>query len=652
MRSLRSPHPALSSTTPQTQAPVPSRTVNSRLGRLAWATADSTIWIVALSVAIWLRYDFDYPFATRGIGPIVAVACAALQLVLGTLIGPYRIGHTRGSYEEAAELARCTLITTILATAAAIVLHPVHFPRSATVTGGAIAIISMLTLRLCVRALRLRRARGRHSEHRVVIFGAGNAARRLVHGALREPEAGLLPVALLDDDPAKARLRIEGVPVRGTSDELAKVAEATDATMLVLAVPTAAPEVKQRLSQVARSIDLPVKVLPPLSALEGDPQDPAPDMVRSLRDIDVADLLGRTPIHLDQAAVTAQIEGKRVLVTGAGGSIGSELCRQLQRHHPASLVLLDRDESGLQATEMSLTGTGLLDTDTTVLVDIRDAEGLHAVFAAVRPQIVFHAAALKHQPLLERFPEEAFKTNVVGTTNVLEAAAHAGVETFVNVSTDKAADPSCVLGYSKRVTERLTADYARRRQGRYVSVRFGNVLGSRGSVIHAFTAQIERGGPVTVTDPDVERFFMLIPEACQLVLEATTVGGDGEVMVLEMGEPVRILQVAHTLIDMSGRDDIEVAFTGLREGEKLSEDLFSPSEAPRTTAHPLVYAVDVPPLSPVELRAVYPKTPAALEEWMRAATTNGPDATASTQPTPRASRHTSVADVIVQGSDA
>src|SRR5665811_1158247 len=278
-------------------------------------------------------------------------------------------------------------------------------------------------------------------------------------------------------------------------------------------------------------------------------------------------------------------------------------CRQIARFGPEKLYLLDLDESGLQATQLSLTGQGLLQGDEIILANIRDVNTMRTVFEDTRPDIVFHAAALKHLPLLESFPLEAWKTNVLGTANVLTAAAAAGVGTFVNISTDKAADPVCVLGYSKLLAERLTADFARTQPGRYVSVRFGNVLGSRGSVVHAFAAQIEGGGPITVTHPDVERFFMLIPEACQLVLEAASIGADGEVMVLEMGKQVKILEMATTLIRLSGRKDIDINYTGLRPGEKITEDLFSVDEDRRPTTNPLITSVNVPTLSTDEVQS-------------------------------------------------
>jgi FlaA1/EpsC-like NDP-sugar epimerase len=297
------------------------------------------------------------------------------------------------------------------------------------------------------------------------------------------------------------------------------------------------------------------------------------------------------------------------------------------------LILLDRDESVLHAVQLSLTGRALLDDDTLALLSIRDFDALCDVFATVRPQVVFHAGALKHLPLLEQFPLEAWKTNVLGTLNVLRAAHANGVETFVNISTDKAVNPTCALGYSKRIAERLTAYYAgRTHSARYVSVRFGNVLGSRGSVIEAFTKQIENGGPITVTDPEVERYFMLIPEASQLVLQAAAIGRDGEVLVLEMGKPIKILDVAKTLIELSGEPDIKIVFTGLRPGEKLSEDLLASNEIRRPSGHPLVSAVDVPPLSPWDVSSVRPTDGASALQSMITLASAQPSSAATNRP--------------------
>jgi FlaA1/EpsC-like NDP-sugar epimerase len=299
-------------------------------------------------------------------------------------------------------------------------------------------------------------------------------------------------------------------------------------------------------------------------------------------------LLDRAPIVVDVDAT--YLAGARVLVTGAGGSIGSELCHQIRRHGPAQLVMLDRDESALHALQLALHGRALLDSADVVLADIRDAPRIAAVFAEHQPQVVFHAAALKHQPLLERYPDEAAKTNIGGTVNVLRAAAAVNVDRLVNISTDKAADPTCVLGATKRAAERLTAGY-----GPWVSVRFGNVLGSRGSVLDAFAAQIAAGGPLTVTHPDMARYFMTVQEAVQLVIHAAAIGQPGEVLVLDMGRPVRIVDIARRMAAAAGQPDLTIEYTGLRPGEKLAETLLGAGECDRRPAHPLISHVTVPP---------------------------------------------------------
>ena len=563
---------------------------------LAWPLVDALIWVCAVFGAVWLRYDFRVDLLLSRGTLACALLCAALQLLAGRLVGPYAVRHRRGSLEEVADLARSTVCVAVPLLVVTLVVYPPPVPRSTAVVSGMLALLAMLACRFVARARDTRQARNREGGRRALVFGAGNVGSRLVRGLLGEDDGGVTPVGLLDDDPTKARLRIEGVKVLGRRDDLARVAQETEAELLVLAAPTADAAVLRELSEAATAAGLPVKVLPSMSDVVG-----ASPTSGDLRDLDLTDILGRTPVQLDTQLVADHIAGRRVLVTGAGGSIGSELCRQIARFDPSRLYLLDRDESGLQATQMSLTGHGLLDSDDIVLADIRDAARIEAIMTATRPDIVFHAAALKHLPLLEAHPGEAWATNVLGTATVLDAAARAGVGTFVNVSTDKAADPTSVLGMSKRLGEQLTAHYAATQIGRYVSVRFGNVLGSRGSVLHAFTAQIERGGPVTVTHPDVQRYFMLIPEACQLVLQASAIGQDGEVMVLEMGEQVRIADVARTLIRISGRPDVEIVFTGLRPGEKLAEELFGVDEARRTTGHPLIDSVSVPPIDPATL---------------------------------------------------
>ncbi len=583
-----------------------------RMYRWAWVLVDAAIWFVAIYGATWLRFDFKKAPVLVATTLTVAGAAAIGHFLVGVLIGPYAVGHQRGSFEEATDIGRTVLVTTAGLMTWALLANVRVTPRSVPMVAGALALVGMFSVRFVIRSWRNRHSTHRKHERRVIVFGAGDAGRGLLRSMLSDEQGGFFPVALLDDDRAKERLSVDGVRVRGTREDIDEVARRFDATALVVAMPLAGAELIRDLTDRAVAAGLEVLVLPPLGDIIGDQPTPC-----DLRDVNLEDLLGRRAISLDTTLIAEQLAGQSVLVTGAGGSIGSELCRQIARFGPAKLYLLDRDESGLQATQMSLTGEGLLQGDEVILTDIRDVSTLRAVFGLARPDIVFHAAALKHLPLLESYPLEAWKTNVLGTLNVLTAAAEVGVGTFVNISTDKAADPTCVLGYSKRVAERLTADFARTQPGRYVSVRFGNVLGSRGSVVHAFTAQIDRGGPITVTHPDVERFFMLIPEACQLVLEAASIGPDGEVMVLEMGEQVKIVDVANTLICMSGRKDIDIIYTGLRPGEKISENLFSMGEDRRPTTNPLVSSVDVPMLGVDDTKSIDIGNHKAAVDWMR-----------------------------------
>jgi FlaA1/EpsC-like NDP-sugar epimerase len=583
-----------------------------RLRRWTWLLFDSAIWFLAIYGATWLRFDFAETAVLVTNTATFAAAATLGHLVSGAIFGPYSVGHKRGSFEETTDLGIAVIVTTCGLQIWALLATPLLVPRSVPMVAGALALVAMFAARFLIRSWHSRHVSVGENERRVVVFGAGDAGRRLLRSMMHDEHSGFFPVALLDDDKTKQRLSMDGVRVRGTRKDIAHVAEKYDATALVLALPQASSELIRLLSDLASDAGLDVLLLPPLRDIIGG-QPTSYD----LRDVNLEDLLGRKPVALDTTLIAEQIAGRSVLVTGAGGSIGSELARQIARFNPEKLYLLDRDESGLQSTQLSLTGQGLLQGEEVILADIRDLETLRTVFRATLPDLVFHAAALKHLPLLESYPLEAWKTNVIGTLNVLTAAAEVGVGTVVNISTDKAADPSCVLGYSKRVAEQLTASFSHTQPGRYVSVRFGNVLGSRGSVMHTFASQIDSGGPVTVTHPDVERFFMLIPEACQLVLSAGCIGTDGAVMVLDMGEQVKILEVATTLIRLSGRKDIGIVYTGLRPGEKVSEDLFSLSEDRRATSNPLVNCVGVPTLNVEEVRSVELDNHKAAAVWMR-----------------------------------
>ncbi|WP_277454750.1 nucleoside-diphosphate sugar epimerase/dehydratase [Janibacter sp. DB-40] len=571
--------------------------------------ADTIIWSAAIAVATVLRYELDPSRIDVANIVIVATAASGVHLVLGMLLGPYLVGHQSGSFDEVYALTKLAFVVGGLLFLVNFFYDPFLLPRSVPLTATAMALIGMFGARFVIRSLDVT---GTDPDaRRVIVFGAGEGGRQLIRSMVRDPQEGLSPVAILDDDPRKRRLRIDGVRVRGRRSDLLAVAEREDATTLAVAVPSGSAELLVDLRDRAAQAGLELLVLPSTSEIFGLLD------ARSLRSIDLRDLLGRQAVDLDSGAIARTVMGRRVLVTGAGGSIGSELCRQIARYAPGSLVLLDRDETALQSTQMSLTGRGLFEGDEAVLADIRDSDRLMDVFAGYRPEVVFHAAALKHLAILEQSPGEAWKTNVLGTLNVLEAARSHGVSTFVNISTDKAADPHSVLGYSKRLTERLTAGFARRHGGTYVSVRFGNVLGSRGSVVGVFAAQIEQGGPVTVTHPEVERYFMLVEEACQLVLQAAAVGQHRDVMVLDMGQPAKIAEMARTLVSLAGRSDIDIIYTGLRQGEKLSEDLYSVGETIHQSGHPRVTHVPVPAMRPSDIARLRSATPQEALALMR-----------------------------------
>ncbi|GAB2576449.1 hypothetical protein Aab01nite_13030 [Paractinoplanes abujensis] len=430
-----------------------------------------------------------------------------------------------------------------------------------------------------------RRDRGRV---RALVFGAGGAASVLLHSMVFDPDSPFEPVGILDDDPAKRRERLAGISVLGTRRDLDRVVADTGAEAVIFAVSNAEAGLIRELRE--RSVAAGARLLVVPEASEAlDHELGAADV----RDVRITDLIGRHRIGTDRAAIGGLLTGRRVLVTGAGGEIGSELCRQIHRYDPAALIMLDHDEAALQAVQLSVDPRAELHDPSVQLADVRDAARVRDVFRTGEPEVVFHAAALKHQPLLERHPGEAVKTNVLGTLNVLEAAAGAGL--FVNVSADKAADPVSVLGYTKRITERLTAHYGG------VSVRFGNVLGRRGSVIAKFSAQIADGGPVTVTDRDATRFLMTTQEAVTLTLQAAALGSPGEALVLQLGEPVLIAELARQMIALAGRP-VDVVFTGLRPGEKLGDVLFAAGEIDHRPHHPMIAHVAVPPVDPDHVR--------------------------------------------------
>lgn len=528
-------------------------------------TVDILLWLAAWGLAALVApHDLD--------GYLLAYVLVTIvvQIVAGSLLGIYRHRDPVGSVAELRALTLTVIVVFVLVEILALVLDH-HLVSSFVIVALLLALVLMIFFRQAAR-LRFDYERRPRDAEPVVIVGAGVLGTALADQMLRDPASPYLPVAFVDDDPAKRHFRFSGVQVRGEAEELSRVIASTGATGAVVAIGQASPDLFATLSDQLADRDAWLRTIPSVSEMLGQPLG-----IASIRDIDVSDLIGRTVTRPDHTFAASLIRGRRVLVTGAGGSIGSELSRQIHALEPSSLVMLDRDESALHALSMSLYGRALLDTSEFVLADIRDTPALDAAFTLHRPQIVFHAAALKHLPMLERYPEEAWKSNVHGTRNVIDVARTHDVEHFVNISTDKAARPTSVLGLSKRVAEGLTTAAADDTGRAYVSVRFGNVIGSRGSAIPLFAEQIRTGGPVTVTHPDATRYFMTIPEACELVLFAVAVGAPGETLVLDMGSPVRISDIVQRMMTLYNRR-CPVVYTGLRPGEKLDEELFTPSE--------------------------------------------------------------------------
>ena len=507
-----------------------------------------------------------------------------------------------GSFEEVAALARTVVVSTLVLCIIDLLVPGIRpAPLSSVIGAGIIAFVGMGGARYIARQLLEQRRRALALDReKAIIFGAGDGGERTIRAMLFDSDSPYVPVALLDDDPRKRNLTIRGVRVLGDRTHIASLAERFGAKALIMAVPTGDGALVRELSREARRAGLDVKVVPSVRELLGGEV-----RVGDLREPTEADLLGRHKVETDLQSVSDYIRGRTVVVTGAGGSIGSELCRQLSAFAPGRLVMIDRDESGLHGVQLSLEGRALLDSDSLVLADIRDRVRVARLFEEIRPDVVFHAAALKHLPLLQSHPSEALKSNVWGTLSVLDAAAAVGVSHFVNISTDKAANSASVLGYSKRIAEALTSSFGQAHAGRYLSVRFGNVLGSRGSVLTTFRSQLDDGGPLTVTHPEVTRYFMTIEEAVQLVIQAGAIGGDGHAMVLDMGEPVRIYDVARQLA-ASRQPEVPIEFTGLRPGEKLHEDLFCSEETPALSAHELIRYVEVPGLEPDRVRNLDP----------------------------------------------
>ncbi len=462
------------------------------------------------------------------------------------------------------------------------------FSRSALAIDWLLSLVFVGGTRFTLRILaESNQARGQGKRKKILVIGAGSAGALVVKELQKNRQMNMEIVGFLDDDPAKQRHNLMGVPVIGKMTDLARALDARPIDEVIIAIPSAPGKVVRLVADICRLKGVPFRTMPGIFELLGGKVS-----VSRLREVEITDLLRREPVRLYDESIGATIAHKTVLVTGAGGSIGRELCRQIGRWNPRRLLLLGHGENSIFETLLEL-GEHFPNLDIHPLIaDVRDVGRLEAIFAEHHPQVVFHAAAHKHVPLMEANPAEAVTNNVLGTKNIVETAAAFGVERFVLISTDKAVAPSNVYGATKRLSEMLVLDAARRTGKLFTVVRFGNVLGSRGSIIPKFKRQIAAGGPLTITHPDMERFFMTIPEAVYLVLQASAFGKGGEVFVLNMGKQVRILDLAEDLIRLSGLEpgrDIEIVFTGIRPGEKLSEALWDPGTPLEPTAHPDIF---------------------------------------------------------------
>jgi FlaA1/EpsC-like NDP-sugar epimerase len=443
-------------------------------------------------------------------------------------------------------------------------------------------------------------ARGKEA----IVVGAGDAAQLIVKEMLRNPALGYTPIGLVDDDPRKKNLRLHGVRVLGVTEELPQILREHRPDELLIAIPSAPGEVREHVVEIARREGVAVKTLPGLAELvAGDF-----DLTRQLRPVEVEDVLGREPVEVDLDSIADYVTGEVVIVTGAGGSIGSELCRQIARLGPTRLVLFDHAEPGLFEIERELVDERGFHAAAAILGDVKDREKVRQVFEKYRPAVVFHAAAYKHVPLMEANPLEAVRNNTLGTRTVAEVAVELAAKRFVLVSTDKAANAKNVMGQSKALGEWIVESYGARDDvtTRFCAVRFGNVLASSGSVIPIFRRQISNGGPVTVTHPEMTRYFMTIPEAVQLVVQAGAMGGRGRIFVLDMGEPVKIVDLAEKMIRLSGKEpgrEIAIEFVGARPGEKLQEELIGDGEAASPTTHAAIMQLERAPIDPVWLEA-------------------------------------------------
>jgi FlaA1/EpsC-like NDP-sugar epimerase len=574
--------------------------------RAAQVAVDTGLVAAAWWLAFYFRFDGDVPGRYERLFAGTVLIVIAIKIVTFAAMRFYTKWWRFTSVRDLQAIVLACVASSLIVTALLSSWRPddlVPVPRGVLVFDFVLTLVLVGGARFAVRSV-IERPKSRAeivaTGREVLICGAGDAGVTLLREMKKNRELGYTPVGLIDDDPRKRRLRVQGTRVRGTRHDLARVLREIHVDEVIIAMPSAPGLVRQEIVQVCRAAGVPCTTLPGLPELiTGDVT------VSQLREVRVEDVLGRAPVEIDFARMARYLNGRSVLVTGAGGSIGRELCRQVATIGARRLVLVDHAENNLFEIDMELRERGHAGLLVPVIADCKDPVAMERVFQAERPDVVFHAAAYKHVPMMELNPLQAVANNALGTEVVARLAERHGVDRFCLISTDKAVEPQTVMGASKALAERIVEARGATSGTRFAGVRFGNVLGSSGSVLPIFQRQIEEGGPVTVTHAEMTRFFMTIPEAVQLVIAATGIAESGDIFVLDMGEPVRIIDLARRMIELSGHEpgrDVAIEVVGIRPGEKLHEELFNVDEEVRPTRYGKIMRATRPPLDPEAFR--------------------------------------------------
>ncbi|MCL5047042.1 MAG: polysaccharide biosynthesis protein, partial [Actinobacteria bacterium] len=555
---------------------------------------DAVAIILAQFVALGIRFDWEFP--TKYLSFITPLIPYIVPIWLGIYFyfGLYNRLWRYASINELLAVVKAVSVGTVATIILVFARHITGFPRSLIILTWLLNIVFAGGVRFLLRVRRELSSNGNGNGNgkglkRVLIIGAGDAGSMIATELRRHPELEYYPVGFIDDAKNKQGYRIHALPVLGTRERLKEIVLGRKIEEIIIAMPSAPASIIREIVRECGPLDIKLKMLPGIYELiEGRVS------VNQIRDVQIEDLLGREEIKVDLQEIAAYLASETVLVTGAGGSIGSEICRQIAKFNPKQLLLFGHGENSIYEIDLEIRERFPDLTIVPIIGDIQDIRKVDRVFEHYRPSVVFHAAAHKHVPLMEQNPEEAIKNNIFGTKNVAEAADRYQAKRFVLISSDKAVNPTSVMGATKRAAEIVIQMLARRSRTKFVAVRFGNVLGSRGSVIPLFKRQIARGGPVTVTHPEMTRYFMTIPEAVQLVIQAAAMGQGGEIFVLDMGKPVKIVELARDLIQLSGLEpavDIKIEFVGIRPGEKLYEEVLTAEEGTSATRHERIFVV-------------------------------------------------------------